>query len=208
MQLCCNYQLIELLENRHRECIYFDSNFNCSSKRLQEISENISSMYSEYNISSKDILQNISIYYPNDLLSLLTNIISLTKETKSIKLIVIDSIPSFYKKTDFDTSIKLQTLATLIQTLSQLAYSKHCSIVVVNHLTTKEIDKNYINLNFSLMNEYPFYFTKTLGVSFSTFIKLTLYLFQSEDSSKMIIHSSTSLENPIVSFLITENGFE
>ena len=114
MQLCCNYQLIELLENKHRECIYFDSNFNCSSKRLEEMSENLSSMYSENNISSKDILENISIYYPNDLLSLLANIISLTKETRTIKLIVIDSIPSFYKKTDFDTSIKLQTLHFLL----------------------------------------------------------------------------------------------
>ena len=206
MQLCCNYQLIELLENNHRECIYFDSNFNCSSKRLKEMSETFSSMYSEYNLSSKDILQNISIHYPNDLLSLLANIISLTKDTKCIKLIVIDSIPSFYKKTDFDTSIKLQTLATLIQTLSQLAYTKHCAIVVVNHLTTKEIDKNYTKLNFSLMNEYPFYFTKSLGVSFSTFIKLTLYLFQSSDSSKMIIHSSTALENPIVSFSVCKFG--
>ena len=208
MQLCCNYQLIELLEKRENECIYFDSHSNCSVNRLQEISASLAASYSEYGITEKDILKNITVAYPNDLLALLANIISLERSTKSIKLIIIDSIPTFHKKTDYDTATKLQALLTLIQHLSYLSQTKECAIVVVNHLTTKEIDINYTQINYQLKKEFPFSFTKSLGVSFSSFIKLTLYLFQSTDAPQIIVHSAFSLDNPIVNFSISQNGFE
>ena len=208
MQLCCNYQLMELMEKREMECIYFDANNNCSGKRMKEISENLVSMYPEYDITSKQILKHITIYYPNDLLSLLSNIIALEKESKRIQLIVIDSLPLFYKKTTYDTAIKLQTLVTLIQHLTLLSSQKYCAIVVVNHLTTKEINRNYTDINYQLTKEFQFSFTKSLGVSFCSYSKLFLYLFHSTDGLHLLIHSSFSLENHILPCAITENGFE
>ena len=37
MQLCCNYQWIQHQENNENinECMYFDSGYNCSGKRLE-----------------------------------------------------------------------------------------------------------------------------------------------------------------------------
>lgn len=208
MQLCCNYQFLELLEKKKSECIYFDSSMNCSSKRLKEMSSYLSSLSTEISITSKDILKNITIIQPTDLLSLVTNIISLERESKEIKLIIIDSLPSFYKKTLYDDTIKLQTLQTLLQHLSYLSHKKFCSILIVNHLTTKEIDRNYTHIDYQLTKTFPFYFTKSLGVSFSSTIKLTLYFFQTIGETKIIIHSSYELDHPLISYQITDNGFE
>ena len=234
MQLCCNYQWIEYMENKQtnnqnqmKECIYFDSGYNCSAKRLKQmistlVSSSFNSDHSEHSENDendqneqeikqtktiKQLLKNITISYPNDLLSLLANIISLERESKSIKLIVIDSIVSFYKKTSYDNAIKLQTIQTLMQHLSVLSQQKNCAIVIVNHLTTKEINRNYTSLNYELSKEFPFYFTKSLGVSFSCFIKLTLYLFQLPTETQIIVHSADSFINHHITYSISDNGF-
>ena len=221
MQLCCNYQWIENQENNNlNECIYFDSGYNCSGKRLEEmISSLLSSNTNETETENqndlneiqtkriKQILKKISIQYPNDLIALLANIIALERESKTIKLIIIDSITTFFKKTTYETNIKLQTIQTLMQHLSSLAQKKNCAIVIVNHLTTKEIERNYTAISFDKKNEYSFSFTKTLGVSFSCYIHLTFYLFQLPDQTEIIVHSSDSFINHRIPFTITQHGF-
>ena len=217
--MCCNYQWIQYQEQQSNECIYFDSGYNCSGKRLEEMvssllnSNNESNDMNEENNETnktktiKKILKNITITYPNDLVALLANIIALERESKNIKLIIIDSITTFFKKTTYDTSIKLQTIQTLMQHLSILCQKKNCAVLIVNHLTTKEIERNYTAVTFDKKNEYSFSFTKSLGISFSCYIHLIVYLFQLPTETQAIIHSSDSFINQRITFTITENGF-
>ena len=206
MQIACSLQLLNKNKEEDFECIYFDSNNHYSLSRSKEIAETISSNSLNNQLSVDDILKHIHIHKPPDLVTLLSDLISIEKESKNIKLIIIDSLPSFYKLTDYPDSIKLQTLATLIQYLSNFSFRMNCCCIIVNHLTIKNINTNYTSIDFNLNSSCQSYFTKSCGISFSSFIKLSLFMFQTIDKTQLLIQSSYQLEHCIVNYEITENG--
>ena len=58
--MCCNYQWIQYQEQQSNECIYFDSGYNCSGKRLEEMVSSLLNSNNEFVINYYKILPDLS----------------------------------------------------------------------------------------------------------------------------------------------------
>ncbi|EMD42564.1 DNA repair protein RAD51C, putative [Entamoeba histolytica HM-3:IMSS] len=207
MQIACNVQLPEEIGGLNSESIYYDSYSQFCISRVQRMAECICASYPEYKLNVKEILEKIHVYQPHDIVSLCSSLLSINNKLNKVKVIIIDSIPTFYKKAMCNDTIRLAALHRIIQILSIYSNKYYLSVVIVNHLTTKKINSNYTSIDYTQSAPFLTYFLRNGGVIFTSYIKNSIFLYQIESKYKAIIQTTTRLQNGNISFEITEDGF-
>jgi hypothetical protein len=164
IQLALNIQIPEIFNGLGGEAVYIDTEGSFMVERVAEMATELSShlqklaksaaaknkglsqetvisqLSAAQSMSRDRFLEGIQIFRVHDqteTIATINNLAGFLRLHTKVKLIVIDSIAFHFRHDVENTAMRSRVLASIAQTLNQLAYEHHVAVVVVNHVTTR-----------------------------------------------------------------------
>ncbi|ELP92260.1 hypothetical protein EIN_118340 [Entamoeba invadens IP1] len=205
MQVACNATLPISLGGCNGVVHYYDSGYNLSLKRVTEISECLVKSFPD-EVTQDSILSKIEISRPHSLLTLSASILSLDLLHSPPNVIIIDSFPIFMKQTE--ETYRFSAMTTVMTALATYCRSHHALVLVVNNITSKQINTNYFSSTFNPTPDLKLCFVRSCGIHFSSFFKYFIFLCQPLNKDLTAVVQSPSFFLPqMCTFQIFPGGF-